>query len=227
MQKQAVIIYGPPGSGKGTQAELLAKKFNFIHFDTGRYVENLIHSKEAEKDPILKREQKLFDSGILMTPSVVLKIVSSATNQIAKSGANIVYSGSPRTLYEAFGEKNNGLIQILEKLYGKKNIAVVKLKVQEKTSLFRNSNRLICSVCGLPALAKLGIKICSFCAGPLRKRTLDKPEVIKVRLKEYRGRTYPILAGLKKMKFRILEVNGEEEPYKVFQKIADKLNFKN
>jgi len=42
MMKKVVIIFGPPGSGKGTQAELLARKFNFVHFDTGRYEENLL-----------------------------------------------------------------------------------------------------------------------------------------------------------------------------------------
>ena len=63
MLKRAVIIYGPPGSGKGTQAELLAKKFGFIHFDTGRYFEALLHSPETQKNPVLRRERKNFDNG--------------------------------------------------------------------------------------------------------------------------------------------------------------------
>lgn len=221
MVKRAVIIYGPPGSGKGTQAELLAKRFGFIHFDTGRYFENLLHSPEAVKNPILKKERRNFDTGILLTPSWVLKTVSAATNQIAKTGASIIYSGSPRTMQEAFGEKNNGLVKLLGKLYGKKNIAVIKLNVREKTSLKRNSARLVCSVCGLPALAKSKVKECSFCSGPMRKRTLDKPEVIKVRLIEYRNRTYPILAKMKQMGFAFKEINGEPAPYKIFERVQN------
>ncbi len=218
------MIYGPPGSGKGTQAELLAKKYHFVHFDTGRYFENLLRSPEAKKNSILRREKKLFDSGILLTPSWVLKTVSDATKKIAAAGFSIVYSGSPRTIFEAFGTKNNGLIHFLEKLYGRKNIAVIKLNIREKTTISRNSQRLVCAICGLPILANAKNKHCSFCAGPMRKRTLDDPKVIEVRLKEYRERTYPILQELKKNGFKIKEINGEPLPYKVFAQILKKLS---
>ena len=223
MQKRAVVIYGPPGSGKGTQAELLAKKYYFIHFDTGRYFENIFRSRAAKKDPVFRREKKLFDSGILFTPAWVLKTVSQATKEIAKAGFSIVYSGSPRTLFEAFGLKNNGLIKLLGELYGRKNITVIKLNIREKTTISRNSQRLVCVICGLPILANSKSKRCSFCAGPMRKRTLDDPKVIKVRLKEYRERTYPILQTLKKFGFEINEINGEPLPYKVFAQIIKAL----
>ncbi|MEK7086801.1 MAG: nucleoside monophosphate kinase, partial [Patescibacteria group bacterium] len=201
------------------QAELLAKKFGFIHFDTGRYFEALLHSPETQKNPVLRRERKNFDNGILLSPSWVLKVVAKATERIAKAGLNIVYSGSPRTLYEAFGKNNDGLFKILEKHYGKKNITVIKLNVRGGTSLRRNSRRLVCAVCGLPVLAEAKAKKCSFCSGPLKKRTLDKPEVIKIRLKEYENRTYPILAKAKKGGFKVKTVDGEPEPYKVFERV--------
>ena len=53
--KKTIIIYGPPGSGKGTQAELLARKFPLIHFDTGRYIESIIRAPGATKDPVIQR----------------------------------------------------------------------------------------------------------------------------------------------------------------------------
>jgi len=226
MKNKAVIIFGPPGSGKGTQAELLAKKFNFIHFDTGRYLENLIYSPNALKDPILKKQKENFESGKLFSPLWVLKKVKEATKKIAAADKGIVYSGSPRTIIEAFGNKNQkGLMSLLEKLYGKKNILIFKLNVPQKSSIKRNSQRLICSVCGLPILATAKINRCAFCYGPLRKRTLDKPEVIKVRLKEYKKNSFPIFKELKKQGYKIFNINAQVWPYQIFKNISRFINF--
>lgn len=227
MPKRAVVIYGPPGSGKGTQADLLARKYGFIHFDTGRYIESVVHNPALQKSAVIRRERKLFDTGILCTPSWVLKVVREATKKISKAGYSIVYSGSPRTLFEALGDKKNkGLFAELKKLYGGKNINIIRLKVGPKTSIKRNSNRLVCSVCGLPILAASKAKSCSFCAGPARRRTLDKPEVIKVRLREYEERTLPIVKEAKKLGVKIMEINGEPAPYKVHENIVKKLGLK-
>ena len=226
MQKQAVIIYGPPGSGKGTQAELLARKYNFIHFDTGRYIESLVRAPGWEKNAVLRRERRIFDSGVLCTPSWVFNITAQFAGRMAKLGYSIVFSGSPRTLPEAFGKKDNGLAKVLERLYGKGNVAVIQLQVSEKASLNRNSHRLVCSVCGLPLLGNAKIKICTFCAGKMRTRSLDKPEVIKVRLKEYHNRTYPIIAGMKKRNFKVFPINGEPLPFKVFGSVKKALKLK-
>jgi len=227
MTNRAVIIYGPPGSGKGTQAELLTRKFNFIHFDTGRYGESLIYAPGAEKNTVLLRERKNFETGKLFTPSWTLRIVSQATRRIAKAGFGIVYSGSPRTIFEAFGGKSNrGLLSILIKLYGRKNIVVIKLNVKDQTSIRRNSKRVVCSVCGLSVLASSKSRKCSFCAGPARRRTLDKPEIIKIRLKEYRERTYPILNKMRGLGFSVREINGEPAPYKVYEQVVRALSLR-
>jgi len=223
--KKAVIIYGPPGAGKGTQAELLVRNFNFIHFDSGRFIEQLVHSSAADYDPILKREKINFDTGKLCTPSWVLKVSTKKTKQMAKSGYNIVYSGSPRTVYEAFGDKKTkGLLEILIKIFGKENVFIVQLLVPPSVSMSRNKVRRICSVCGLPAMKNNFLTHCLFCGGVMRTRTLDKPSVIKVRLKEYQKRTYPILKGAKKMGIKIFKVDGKPLPYKVHQQIVKKLN---
>ncbi len=227
MQNKAIIIYGPPGSGKGTQAELIARRHNLIHFDTGRYIEALVHSKEAEEDPILMRERKNFDTGILCTPSWTIKIVRDVSNRIGRAGFGVVFSGSPRTVFEAFGDKKNkGLFQELIGLYRKSNLQIIKLKVHDETSVKRNVSRLVCSNCGLPILAHAKIRRCAFCDGYTRKRVLDKPEIMKVRLKEYRERTYPIIAQAKKIGIKIFEVNGEPLPYKVLNSIEKKLKLK-
>src|SRR3989344_5922357 len=109
--KKVIIVYGPPGAGKWTQANLLAGKLGLIHFDTGKYLEQTVHDPENQNNPEIKKEKEIFDSGKLLTPSFVLKIISQKTKEVSKSSFGIVFSGSPRTLYEAFGdEKNQGLI---------------------------------------------------------------------------------------------------------------------
>ncbi len=214
---KAIIIWGPPGSGKGTQAELLARNFGFVHFDTGRFLERFYLDKKALKDPIIRKEKKLFDKGFLNTPSFVLKIVSDATKRIGKGGLGVVYSGSPRTLFEAYGDKKNkGLLETLKDLYGKENVHVIRLLVKDDVVTKRNIARKVCSLCGLPKLAHAHGDRCVFCDAPLRTRSLDDPTVMKKRLEEYKGRTFPIIEKMKKEKYHIHKINGEPMPFEVF-----------
>ncbi len=220
MKKTAIIFYGPPGSGKGTQANLLAKKFDLIHFDTGKFLENIVHDPARQKEKIVQRERALFDAGILLTPKFVLREVAKATKRIEKAGFGVIFSGSPRTMSEA-----EGFIPTLERHYGKENIFVFELCLPAHGSTERNSKRLVCSICGYTLLSKYypsaRPKYCPVCAGPFYKRTLDNADVIAVRLKEYRERTEPIFGFLKKRGYHIRVVDATPAPYKVFLKLND------
>lgn len=219
-----MILYGPPGSGKGTQANLLATKIGLIHFDTGRFCESLVHDPDRQNEKLIQRERKLFDSGKLMTPSFVLNEVKKQTAMIGKAGWGLAFSGSPRTMYEA-----EGLLPVLAKIFGKKNIFVFSLAIPDSVSIKRNSNRMLCGVCGAPLLTayypktKVKPKHCPVCGGPFYKRSLDNVAVIKVRLKEYRDRTYPILAFAKKKGFKIYSIDGTPAPFKVYQEIRERI----
>ena len=216
MKKIAVIIYGPPGSGKGTQANLLADKLGLIHFDTGKFLEAAVHDSARQKEKTIRKERKLFDEVILMSPSFVLREVKKEV--IGMNCVGLVFSGSPRTVYEA-----GGLYPILEKLYGRKNIFIFVLKAPAEFSLSRNSSRLVCRACGYTLLSKYYPKVkpkcCPVCGGPFYRRTLDKPEVIKTRLEEYRKRTKPVIAIARKRGHRVHEIDARPAPYKVFEKI--------
>lgn len=222
MKKIAVILYGPPGAGKGTQANLLASRLGITHFDSGKFLESVIHDPARQKEKIIMHERKLFDDGILMTPSFVLREVAKGTKRIEKAGFGVVFSGSPRTMHEA-----EGFIPILERHYGKNNIFVFELRIPPAETMRRNSKRMVCSVCGYTLLTKYyptaHPKYCPVCAGPFYKRTLDDPSVITIRLKEYRERTQPIFAFLKKRGYRIRILDATLAPYKVFSKLNDYL----
>lgn len=226
----AVILFGPPGSGKGTQAQLLADKLNLFHFDTGKYIRDILYNSEFKNDASIKKERNLNESGQLNTSSWVFEIVSKKIKEIDKINKGIVLSGSPRTVAEAFGKDLNssGLMNILEKDYGKKNIFVFILQIPAKESIKRNSHRMICSICRTPVLnisiyKNINMSKCPFCGGKMNYRFDDKEKIIVKRLKEYKTQTEQIINKLKEKRFKIIIVNGTPLPYKVHQLIMAKI----
>jgi adenylate kinase len=225
MKKIVIILYGPPGSGKGTQANLLADKLNLIHFDTGKFLESVVHDPARQKEKTIQHERHLFDTGILMTPSFVLREVKKDAQRISKADWGIIFSGSPRTLYEA-----KGLYPVLEKMYGKKNIFIIELLAPPDYSMKRNGVRLVCKHCGSTLLAAFyptkNAKYCPICGGSFYRRSLDKPEVIKIRVEEYRNRTLPIINFVKKRGYKVFKVDARPAPFKVLEKILKHLKVK-
>jgi adenylate kinase len=224
--KKAVIIYGPPGAGKGTLAALLNKDFDYFYFDTGQYLRKLLYNPKLRDNKTIQKERLLNESGKLNTPAWVLEIVSQEAKRIMAVGWSIIFAGSPRTLFESFGDaRHEGLMKILKRFYGLKNIFIFKLKIRDKTSIKRNSHRVICEICGQPSLFLYTGKLrcCAFCAGPLKKRPDDDLKVIKTRLIEYRERTLPIIKKLKEKGFQVFEIDAEPAPYKIYQKIVQRI----
>ena len=218
MQRVAVMFYGPPGSGKTTQASLLSDKLGLLHFDTGHFLESLIYDPAKQKNKVIRRERRFFEKGVLLTPSFVLREVAQETKKIAGAGWGIVFSGSPRTIYEA-----ERLFPLLDKLYGRKNVLIFIPKINEVKSSRRNTVRLVCSICHRPLLREFypskNPKHCPFCAGPFYKRSLDSVESLKIRVKQYEERTVPILALAKKRKYKIRTLDGNLAPYLIFRKV--------
>lgn len=217
-EKIVVAVYGLPGSGKGTQANLIANSFGLVNFDTGKLLESIWYDPKRQKDPVVRKEKVLFASGKLNTPSFVLSEVKKKATNFAKMGHGIVFSGSPRTMFEA-----EGLIPALEKMYGREKMFFFLLDVDHKDSLARNSKRRLCNECKTPLMAlyypSKSPKYCPVCAGSLYRRTLDDPKVIPKRLTEYEERTFPIIGYLKKNKFKVVKLNGRKEPFKIFKEI--------
>lgn len=244
--KLAIILFGPPGSGKGTQAQLLADKLHLFHFDTGKYIRDILYDPEFKNNAEIKRERQLNESGQLNTSSWVFKIVSKKIKEIDKINKGIVLSGSPRTFEEAFGQNgdSNGLMDILAKDYGKRNILIFILKIPAKESIKRNAHRLICSVCRTPILSKIKIyshgririaeaadggalfACCPFCGGKMQYRFDDKKEIILQRLKEYEKQSKPIIKEMKKLKFKVIAIDGTPLPYKIHQLLISKITKK-
>ena len=231
--RKAIIFLGPPGSGKGTQAELLAEKLNLYYFDTSKTLEEKFNTgrratrykakesgfvKAGGKKYFLKDERKFWQTGKLCSPPFVVQVVAEKIKELYEKGKNLVLAGSPRTLYEA--EK---LAPLLKKLYGPKNIQVILLEISPEETIFRNSHRKLCELMRHPIVFSKETQKLTRCpldgSRLVRRKGLDDVESIKVRLKEYKEKTYPVLQYFKKEKLAVSCINGSPPPAVVFEKV--------
>lgn len=233
MQKKSsiIIIVGPPGSGKGTQSELLDEKLHSYYFETSKIVEAHVMGAKSEdyevvngKKYSLAKEMEYWSTGILNTPEVVTMWVNDKIKELADEGRDIIFAGSPRTLYE--GKK---VIPLLKKLYGKKNIKVVLLEISPEETMRRNSQRRICKLMRHPILSIrkefLSLRYCPLDGSELMKRKgLDDPETIKVRLREYKERTSPLIKYFNEHGLAVKKINGEQSVEEVHKDILRAIN---
>lgn len=217
-KKQVIILIGPPGSGKGTQADMLAEKFGLFHLESSKVIEEKLGKAEPD-DWILQKEKHLWESGQLNTPDMVRQWIQEKIKELAENGEGIVFSGSPRTIFEAEGE-----IPLLEKLYGKNNIKIFSIELSEQESVKRNSRRRICigSRHPIPNFPEFdNITKCPKDGSEIVTRILDNPETIKIRYKEYINRTLPVVDTLENKGYRVTKIKGDQPIEKVHNDIIN------
>ncbi|MEK7076401.1 MAG: nucleoside monophosphate kinase [Patescibacteria group bacterium] len=221
--KKIIILIGPIGSGKDTQADILADKLHLFRLRTSQLLEDKFNHVKPDNPDYnkLQKEKTLWAGGTLNTPEWVLSVVQEKVKEVASGGQGIIFSGSPRTLFEA-----EGLMPFLEKLYGKESIKIFLISLSAEESIKRNSKRLICKQ-NLhpiaPDLVEKGITKCPIDSSELVTRVLDKPETIKVRYQEYLNRTAPIIDYFKDQGLKMADINGEQSIEKVSQDIFENL----
>ncbi|MDI6602920.1 MAG: nucleoside monophosphate kinase [Patescibacteria group bacterium] len=224
-KSKVIIVMGPPGAGKGIQAILLSEKFDLFYLETSGIIEKKIN--EAKKNEFVlvegkkyyfAKQKELWKRGKLFEPPFTTYLVQEKIKELFKEGKNLVLSGSPRSLYE--GER---VIPLLKKIYGTRNIKIILLEITPQETIKRNSQRRICQLMRHPILwtkETVNLKKCPLDGSKLVKRKgLDDPETIKVRLKEYRERTLPLLNYFKKKKLKVYKINGSPPPAVVFKNI--------
>ena len=180
-----IVLFGPPGSGKGTQASLLEEKFGAAHISTG----DTLREAVANKTEVGLKAKSFMDRGELVPDDVVIAIAKEKLASVGDNG--FILDGFPRTIAQA-----EALDAALADL-GKPLEAVVNLRVDEEELVRRLSGRRVCPVCGEPfhvdsKPSKAGAK-CDRCGGDLVHRDDDKPEAIRNRLQVYQRQTAPLL----------------------------------
>ncbi|OHA73468.1 MAG: hypothetical protein A3B24_03070 [Candidatus Wildermuthbacteria bacterium RIFCSPLOWO2_01_FULL_48_16] len=217
---------GSPGAGKGTQAELVSQRFNCTYLETSKLLEaSFREPKEGEyveaegKKYFLTEEKKLWETGFLNSPPFVTELVVEKIQELFGQKKSVLFAGSPRTLEEGRIE-----MPLLAELYGKENIFIIVLEVGEEEVAFRNAHRRLCQLMRHPILYSKETEALQFCpldGSPLvRREGLDDPEVMHVRLKEYRERTEPLLQYFKEEGFTVHTINGAQLVASVFEDIV-------
>ena len=217
----ALMVLGPPGSGKGTQIKLLSEKLGFLHLISSQLIKNSIKNN---KDPETIRQKERQDKGLLCEPEWVFERVKEKTQEIYNDHDNckgIIFDGSPRTLYEA-----EHLYNLLVNLIGKDNIKIMEINISEDELKKRISKRLVCSNSSQHVFIKsedLKPEMpCPDCDGVLLLRVDDKSEALDIRMQEYINQTLPMLDYLKK-NHEVIVINGEQSIDIVHQEIVQKL----
>ncbi|MEK7583018.1 MAG: nucleoside monophosphate kinase [Patescibacteria group bacterium] len=221
MPKQVVIFIAPPGAGKGTQADLLAGAKGFFHLESSKVIEDKFSSAAAD-DVVIQEEIKKNRSGILNEPKLVSEWMKERIKQLADQDTSIVFSGSPRTLFEA-----EQLVPFLAELYGKDHIKIFNINISDEESIRRNSARRMCKANRhpIPNLPEFqNITVCPQDGSELMHREDDQPERIRVRHQEYKNRTAPVLVYLHDHGYEIIQISGEQDIKKVSDDILQ--NFK-
>jgi adenylate kinase len=201
-----VIVMGPPGAGKGTQAERFAQERGLIKISTG----DILREAIKERNPTALEAKARMDRGELVDDAVIIAIVEA---RLGKPDARpgFVLDGFPRTVAQA--QALDGIMARLDN----GPLIVVDVAVPERELVRRLASRRVCASCGTNAEAP-GAARCKKCGGELVQRTDDDQGIVRERLKVYQHATKPVLEYYRERPtFRV--VNGAQTPDRVAQEL--------
>jgi adenylate kinase len=189
-----LLLYGPPGSGKGTQADMLRRNFNIPHIATG----DILRAEVAQGTPLGRKAQPIMARGDYVPDDIMIGIIR---NRLAEpdTAAGFIMDGFPRTIPQA--EALDVLLEDLDKGFDR----VVYLKVETPELVKRLAGRMTCPVD--QRTYPPGTKTCPVDGTPLVQREDDKPEAVKQRIEVYLSKTLPLLDYYRK-KGLVSEIDG-------------------
>ena len=215
-----VILLGPPGAGKGTQAEVLCKHFRIPHISTGNILREAIDSGSR----FGAEAKKLMDKGILVSDEVIVGIV---VDRISEEDCKLgfLFDGYPRTIPQAEALDSNDV-----------NIdLVIELDVPDDVIINRMSGRRV----HLPSGRNYHVDFNppkvdgkdDISGEPLVQREDDKKETVRDRLEVFRSQTLPLIdfyqERAKKKELRYLKILGLDTPKKVSELLLEKITYTN
>ncbi|ACA44781.1 adenylate kinase [Clostridium botulinum] len=208
-----IILLGPPGAGKGTQAKLISEKFSIPHISTG----DIFRANIKEKTPLGIEAKRYIDNGQLVPDEVTIGIVKDRlTKDDCDNG--FLLDGFPRTVAQA-----EALDEFLKGINKELDVALL-IKVPEGFILERMTGRRVCTSCGASYHIRFNPpKIegkCDICDNELIQRKDDTEATVKERLEVYSKQTYPLINYYKDNGI-ISEVNGTESINEVFGNISN------
>jgi adenylate kinase len=210
-----ILFMGPPGAGKGTQAEVIVKEFGIPHISTGDAFRLAI----KQGTPIGLKAKEYMDQGLLVPDDVTIGIVEERLQQ-PDCREGFLLDGFPRTLSQA-----EALDGILDRLNSGLD-HVINLKVDRNKLLARLTGRRLCKNCGATYHVVFNPPkqegICDKCGGELYQRSDDNEESVGTRLDEYINKTAPLLTFYEN-KALLRQMDGEQDIDQVSQQIVSLL----
>ncbi|WP_408955522.1 adenylate kinase [Natroniella sp. ANB-PHB2] len=210
-----LLLVGPPGAGKGTQAKRLAKAYSIPHIATG----DIFREAIKNETPLGKKAKEYIDQGKLVPDEVTIGMVEERLSR-DDCQKGFILDGFPRTVNQA-----DALTNILEDLEICLDI-VFNINVSDQEVINRLSGRRVCSECGASFHIEFSppqeTGVCDECDGGLYQRDDDNPETIKERLVVYSKQTAPLIDYYQERDL-ICVIDGEKNPEQVFVKIKEAL----
>lgn len=193
-----VVLLGPPGAGKGTQADLLAERLGIPKIATG----DVLRAAVRDGTKRGKEAKSYMDRGDLVPDSVILGILQDVmTSPATMKGA--ILDGAVRTVPQA-----EGLATMLAEI-GKKVDKVLLFDVDDGELIKRLSTRTVCQGCQTPYMDREPGSKCEKCGGRLVRRKDDEPEAVRNRLEVYRTQTEPVIDWYGDHKMRVLKIDAD------------------
>lgn len=214
MLNKNIILLGPPGSGKGTQATFIAKEYNLYIFGVG----NLMRQEASAGTAIGKQFQAVWNSGQggLVSDDLVNEFVYNKLKELGQD-RDYLFDGYPRTVKQA--ENLNLFLK-----GGLENTIVINIEVPSEELVKRMSTRRVCEKCGKVFFEAERRKLteCDACKGKLILRQEDQPDVIKKRIAVYESQTKPLIEYYKNQDV-LISIDGRPAINKVTAEIRQKL----
>ena len=210
-----IIIFGPPGAGKGTQSDFIVKNFNLFKLSTG----DLLRDEIKKKTPLGLKITSIVNSGSLVSDDIINSLIENIVSN-EKYKNRIIFDGYPRNLSQA-----ENLNKLLLK-HDQKIDIVIKLKVSLDVIKKRITGRLICSSCSKTynEFFSPPPNVTNCCKGDrLKKRADDNVDVAVKRYETYEISTEPVLEFYKKMNL-VKDLDGEMNIVSIQGKISDYLS---
>jgi adenylate kinase len=177
-----IVLLGPPGAGKGTQGERIAKTLGIPKLATG----DVLRAALAQGTALGLAAKAAMESGDLVPDSVILGIMKEALAE-RSAAKGVVLDGVVRTMPQA-----EGLARVLSEL-GRRVDAVLLFEVGEDELVRRLSARTTCEGCQTPYTGREPGSTCEKCGGKLVRRKDDEPEAIRSRMRAYHEQTEPVI----------------------------------
>lgn len=181
-----IILLGPPGAGKGTQAGRLQAGRGMIHLSTG----DMLREAVAAETPVGLKAKAVMERGELVSDAIVSALIGERLDASADRGA--IFDGFPRTKHQAEA------LEILLAQRGRKLDHVIELAVDEEALVTRITGRFTCARCGTgyhDTFRPTRVPgVCDVCGSTeFRRRPDDNEQTVRTRMDEYRAKTAPIL----------------------------------